>query len=272
MKIEVFGNTDVGKKRELNEDDYVCLDLSAKMLNSWTPFFLLAVADGVGGHAGGAVASSLAISTLKESVLQQLQNRGAEADFQEMLQEAFRLANARIYEKASQDEYLTGMGTTLVVALVAGQRAVVANVGDSRAYHIRRNAVRQVSYDHSWVAEQLKAKALPEHDIFNSPFKHMITRSLGFETEIKVDTFLLDLKAEDYLLLCTDGLYSALTAKQLLKIIKKMKDPEKVCQRLIFLAREGEASDNMTGIVARLREVKDDKKLALSKTVKLKSF
>jgi serine/threonine protein phosphatase PrpC len=135
VRIEAFGHTDIGRRREGNEDSYLCLDLTSRGAFPVPAPFLLAVADGIGGHAGGAAASALAVDTLRDVVLDLLRTPGLE--FAKLLAEAFAAANARIFAAAAADGALTGMGTTLVAALVAGDRATIANVGDSRAYLIR---------------------------------------------------------------------------------------------------------------------------------------
>jgi len=269
MQIEAFGHTHIGKSRALNEDNYLCLDLSARGLFPWRPLQLLAVADGIGGHAGGELASSLAIEILQANVLSRLRNGGPPADFQEILRDANDKANAKIFAAASENEDCKGMGTTLAAAIVAGDRAAVSNVGDSRVYLVRDNALHQLSQDHSWTAEQLRLNVLTEQEIRRSPFKNMITRSLGFDSKIVIDTLEMVLLEDDYLLLCTDGLHGQVDDSLILKIIRSGKTPEKVCRKLIEKANLHGGRDNITTVVASLK--KDDRrpKTFLSDTVKL---
>jgi protein phosphatase len=253
--IEAFGHTDVGRRREGNEDNYLCLDLSSREALLPRPLFLLAVADGVGGHAGGAAASGLAVETLRDAVLGRLKEPGPGGpDLAKLLAEAFAAANARIFAAAAADSSLAGMGTTLVAALVAGDRTTIANVGDSRAYLIREKELRQVTLDHSWAAEQARLNVLTEDEIRCSPFKSMITRSLGFAESVAADTFEIVLLPGDYLLLCTDGLYGAVPGPELLKIVRRRKSPEKICRRMIERANHYGGRDNITQVVASVRD------------------
>ena len=269
MWIEAFGHTHIGKSRGRNEDNYICLDLSGRGLFPWHPLQLLAVADGIGGHAGGELASSLAVEILREHVLSLLRNDGSPLDFQEILRGANDRANSKIFAAASENEDCKGMGTTLAAVLVAGERAAISNVGDSRVYLVRNGALHQLSQDHSWSAEQLRLNVLSEHEIRSSPFKNMITRSLGYEAKIAVDTSEVVLLEGDYLLLCTDGLHGQIGEPLILKIIKSKKTPEKICHKLIEKANDYGGRDNVTTVVAYLKEDVRCPKTSLSDTVKL---
>jgi serine/threonine protein phosphatase PrpC len=251
MTLEFFGFTDKGKKRETNEDDFLCVDLSKEIKGLEPPVFLLLVADGVGGHQGGDQASSLASETLREFFKSRLGPAASPPDWPRLLEEACQEANARIYAQASRDRSLSGMGSTLTAALVSGNAAFLINVGDSRAYRIHRQEIRQLSQDHSWAEEQRRLKTLSEDEINNSPFKHMITRSLGYEASVKVDSFQSSLAEGDYLLLCTDGLYGILSNRDILKVFVKHKEPEKICRRLVHEADQAGSRDNITAVVAR---------------------
>ena len=270
MRIEAFGHTDIGRNREWNEDNYICQDLLARGPFPWQPLHLLAVADGIGGQAGGEKASSLAIETLGEVVADRLKPGGPPPDFPKVLREACEIANARIFSTAAADRALTGMGTTLVAALVAENRATIANVGDSRAYHIRDRVLTQVTRDHSWAAEQLRSQAMTEAEIRRSPFKNMITRSLGYFEKIEADIFELLLLEDDYLLLCSDGLYGFVPEKQLLKTFLRRRHPEKICQRLIHLANDHGGRDNITAVAAYFGEDERRPKPSPTDTVRLK--
>jgi serine/threonine protein phosphatase PrpC len=271
VQIEAFGHTDIGRRREGNEDSYLCLDLDSRGTFPWRPFFLLAVADGIGGHAGGAAASALAVETFRDILLDRLKGPGPVPEHPKLLAEAFAAINARIYAAAAADSALSGMGTTLVAALVAGDRATIANVGDSRAYLIREKAIRQVTLDHSWAAEQTRLNLMTEDEIRRSPFKSMITRSLGYAKAIAADTFEIVFLPEDYLLLCTDGLYGAVPVDELLKIVRRRKSPEKICRRMIQRANHHGGRDNITQVVARFREDGKRAKTLTTDTVKIRS-
>lgn len=275
MKIETAGATDVGKKRQENEDSLLHFSLTSK--NGAAA--VLAVADGIGGHAGGKTASSIAVRVLEENSRRYFKNEiGESYHHARMMEEASQDANRTIFKESAENTGLTGMGSTMVAALITNGEATVSNVGDSRAYLIRDGSVRQLTHDHSWKAEQLRLKILSEEEISQSPFKHTITRSLGFQSDVEIDIFQIDLKDGDYLLLCSDGLYESLNDDLTLKIFLSKKHPEKIAQKLVKAANQRSGHDNITAVVAGVSEcaVKPDKrekdKYNPSDTVKLEDL
>jgi protein phosphatase len=252
--LEAFGASDAGKVRETNEDNFVCWDLGSRDPGAMPTFFLLAVADGIGGHAGGAVASGIAAEVLKEDLTAWAATR-PRPDVRAALAAVFQRVNRTIFERAAQAPELAGMGTTLTAAVVEGAAATVANVGDSRAYFVRDGKLLQITRDHSWIAEQRRRRLLSEDEIQNSPFKSMITRSLGFLEAIEVDTYDLTAEPGDYLLLCTDGLYGPLSAKRILKTFRRRKISKEISPALVEAAKDARGDDNITAVVARFREI-----------------
>ncbi len=251
MKIEVFGHTDIGKKREINEDNYICLPLAQE---SMTPY-LLAVADGMGGHSGGEMASTIAIDVLRENILYDFRKSKAPLlNIQAIMEDSCQKANEKIFSKSSEDKQLTGMGTTLVAAFLSDNRATISNIGDSRAYHVRKNSIRQITLDHTWKAEQIRTRTFSEEEVLNSPYKDMITRYLGYENDAKLDIFEVELSVDDYLLLCSDGLYTLLADEEILAVIAKIKRPEEICHQLIMSANQRGGHDNITVVVAQVKE------------------
>lgn len=271
MRFEAFGHTDKGKKRRLNEDDYLCLDVKKKVPAIQQPFYILAVADGIGGHAGGQVASSTAINIIMEKVIFYAAENSHPISRRRMLENLIQKANIEINSMASQDKRLKGMGTTMVAALVFGRQVTIANIGDSRLYHIKDSRLQQITIDHSWKEEQLKKNLLTSDQIANSPFKNMITRSLGYNSEVDVDIFQVDLAGEGYLFLCSDGLHGPLPEDQMLKIFKQKKRPEKICRKLVQQANRLGGNDNITGVVFKycLDEHHGTERLSPQDTVKL---
>jgi len=269
VSLDFFGATDIGRKRESNEDDFLCLDLSPAASASGRSVSLLLVADGVGGHQAGGRASSLAAESVRGHLNRRLQTLEADPDWSGLLGEACREANARIHELSRRESELNGMGSTLVAALVNGGTAYLANVGDSRAYRLRKKSIVQVSRDHSWVEEQKRLNALSREEISLSPFKHMITRSLGYEPRVEVDTFEVGLEDGDFLLLCSDGLYGVLSDAEMLKVFRKQKKPEKICRRLIEEANRAGSRDNITAVVACYRRRQGEEPGIPSRTVRL---
>jgi serine/threonine protein phosphatase PrpC len=272
MLIEAFGHTDIGKERLRNEDSYVCLhfSLSAKdQPESMAPALLVAVADGMGGHSGGEIASSLAIETLRERALSSQRDENPPADIRSFLEDSFQEANRKIFQLASREENLKGMGTTLVASLLSGGKAYTANIGDSRAYLFQNQIITQITRDHTWNMEQLGFNAISGEEIYESPFKNLVTRSLGFDSEVVVDTFEAELKNGDYLFLCSDGLYNSLSSEKIRKIFKQYKTAEKICKRLIQSACQKGGHDNITAVVVQVRQMlpADRKKLSGKDTV-----
>lgn len=249
LEIEAFGRSDVGRKRDRNEDDFLCLDLAGRTAAAEYAW-LLAVADGIGGHIGGAQASAAAVRALKEAF-----PPGGRAGLaaRDALLGAFREANSEIFRMAADIPGSTGMGTTLVAALVRPGFAFVANVGDSRAYVVRRGTLYPVTRDHSWAAEQRAAHSLSESDIERSPFRRMVTRSLGYEENVQIDGFEVDWEARDALLLCSDGLCGPVPERTLGRAFRRAGDLRALCDRLIHLANGRGGPDNITAVTARFR-------------------
>lgn len=247
MYIEVFGNTNIGKRRSNNEDSYVCYSFN----NTQRARFLIAVADGMGGHAGGEIASALAIEGIKDYFHSQFENlTSPDRDLSIALEDSVQQANLKIFRTASVETKLTGMGSTLVAALLTDTHIYISNVGDSRAYLIREKHIHQITIDHNWKNEQLQKGQIKEEDIQNSPYKDLITRSMGLKDKIEIDSFEFLIQSKDYILLSSDGLHSLLSQKEILKAFKKNKRPEKICQKLIDMSNNKGGRDNITVIVA----------------------
>lgn len=268
MRFEVFGDTDIGKKREINEDNYLCLPLKQ---GSHQVFFL-AVVDGMGGHAEGETASRVAIDILKKNIMHRLQiYKGEPHSIVSVMEDSIQSANQEIFLRASQDQQLAGMATTLVAALLLEKKATIAGIGDSRAYLIRKKSITQITKDHIWKNEQLDARSLSQEEIENSPFKNMVTRALGLKSQAVIDTFEVEIKPKDRLLLCTDGLYNLVPEMEILKIIRKHKSLKEIAQKLIDAANERGGHDNITVILAQAKmKGKDESPLtSFSDTAKL---
>jgi protein phosphatase len=266
--VETFGLSDVGRVREINEDNFLCWNLGSPGSEGPSSFFLLGVADGIGGHAGGAVASGTAVEVVKGDLMEWAAV-GPRPDVKAALAAVFQRANRQIFERAAATPELAGMGTTLVAAVVDGGAVTIANVGDSRAYQVRDGRLLQITRDHSWIAEQRRRNSLSERDLRNSPFKSMITRSLGFHETVEVDIYTVEAAEDDVLLFCTDGLYGPLPEKRILKIIKHKKNPKDICPALVQTAKEIRGDDNITAVAALFRGNSRGRKAALFDTVRL---
>jgi protein phosphatase len=248
LRVSARGLTDVGRRRDHNEDAYlVDEDLG-----------LYVVADGMGGHAGGGTASRLAVETI-QSVVRTARQRdptlfgGAPVDASgvpDVLRQAVEEACAVIFRAAQTDPELGGMGTTVTAVAVDGRSAFLAHVGDSRCYLVREGRIYQVSDDHSLVNEQLKAGAISAEEAKHSRFKNIITRSVGFEESVQVDLMGLELQGGDALVVCCDGLSNLVDDPEILELVSTTA-PDETPGRLVALANDRGGDDNITVIVIR---------------------
>jgi serine/threonine protein phosphatase PrpC len=235
MRLVFAAATDVGRMRKNNEDSY----LSQKPV--------AAVADGMGGHSAGEVASAIAIEELAA-----LRGRGPwenETAATDDLKQAILRANRRIREMAAGDRKLNGMGTTLVALLEDGDLVHLANVGDSRGYLLRQGELSQVTVDHSLVQELVDDGRLSPEDAERHPQRSVITRALGIEPEVEFDLFTYKLQVGDRLLLCSDGLSDVVEPRQIRNVLLRVRNPDEAARRLIAVANEQGGPDNITVIV-----------------------
>jgi serine/threonine protein phosphatase PrpC len=232
--------TDTGRKRRHNEDAYV----------SEPPLF--AVADGMGGAQAGELASSLAAAALKDS---QEPGGGGEERVDELIQQA----NRRVYDRQSQDAAASGMGTTMTVALVEDGRVAIGHVGDSRAYLIRGRRLEQLTEDHSLVAELVRSGKLSPEEAEGHPQRSVITRALGTDPDVDVDTFSVETKPGDLFLLCSDGLTSMVDDDTILAEVARNRDDLKgAAKALVRAANKGGGEDNITVVFFEIGGTEDD--------------
>jgi PPM family protein phosphatase len=250
MEIKAYGLTHVGRQRQHNEDSYLVAD-EAK---------LFLVADGMGGHAAGEIASRIAVDSISEFILHTKEDDGTwphayDEHFKRStnrLMAAVRLANTRVLEAMRKDARLRGMGTTVVACLADGETMSVAHVGDSRAYMIRNNQLQRITNDHSWVFEQVQAGMLTEAEAEKHPLRNVITRALGGALQVTPDASEIEVKEGDVFLLCSDGLTGMVPEDEILKVVTQSNgDLEKACQKLIEEANERGGLDNVTAILVK---------------------
>ena len=248
LRLDVAQLTDVGRKRPHNEDNmaYVIPKDPQVMAQKGALFI---VADGMGGHAAGEVASEIAVDTVSNVYYQD-----DSEDIAVSLLHAIKRTNALIHQRASENMLRNGMGTTCVAAVLRGDMVLIANVGDSRAYLVRRGQVRQVSQDHSWVEEQVRAGLLTRDQAHSHVQRNVITRSLGTHSDVEVDIFSEQLEEGDALLLCSDGLSGYVLEEELRTIVEQYAPQESV-YRLVERANENGGPDNITAVVVRVLEV-----------------
>jgi protein phosphatase len=228
VQLRAASVTDTGRRRRHNEDAYVCEP----------PLF--AVADGMGGAQAGELASSLAAAALRDDTSEL---EGGEQRVDDLIQEA----NRRVYERQSQDASASGMGTTMTVALVEDGRVAIGHVGDSRAYLIRDRRLEQLTEDHSLVAELVRSGKLSPEEAEGHPQRSVITRALGTDPDVDVDTFSVETRAGDLFLLCSDGLTSMVDDETILREVERNRsDLSKAAKALVRAANKGGGEDNIT--------------------------
>lgn len=231
MKLAVGARTDVGRVREGNEDSYL-VD---------SPLFV--IADGMGGHAAGDIASATAVEKIKEH------RSEITADDPTTLTGTVRDANRAIWDKSEIDPTVRGMGTTCTMILVEGDRAEVAHVGDSRAYLFHNGELRQITDDHTLVGRMVREGKLKPEEAERHPQRSMVTRALGVDEDVEVDQFSVTLAPGDRLILCSDGLSGMLSEERIAQVLTNESDPQAAADRLIEDANEAGGEDNITVIV-----------------------
>jgi PPM family protein phosphatase len=255
MPLEAFGQTDVGRRRKLNEDSILVRPDTN----------LYAVCDGMGGHNAGEVASKMAIETLEAFIRKSAGEEkditwpyGLEAHLSfeaNRLKTAIKLSNKKVYKAADNREDYTGMGTTLVAALVSGKLATVGSAGDSRCYLFRAGQIKQLTRDDSWVSAAWAEGILTHDEIDRHPLRNVITKAVGAKEEIELETVEHQLQKDDVLLLCSDGLHSMINDEAILKTVTPFPAtlPE-AAQKLVDAANEAGGKDNVSVVLLRYTE------------------
>ena len=247
IKVHGVGKTDVGKKREKNEDSFLIDD----------DLGLYVVADGMGGHLGGEYASQLAVTTIKEVL--QILDEDPEAtlvseleidpnNMGERFRYAIRVACMKIFEEATHDPTLRGMGTTTVGVFACHGVGYLTNVGDSRCYQFRNEKMEQLSLDHSLVSEQLRAGLITLQDAKCHKYKNIITRSVGYQEDVESDLWEVDLQEGDKYLLCSDGLTNMVSDETICKFVNSG-SIEAASQSLVKEANKNGGDDNITVVL-----------------------
>ncbi len=261
MRISVYGNTDTGLVREHNEDSF--------FISPVEPLYV--VADGMGGHNSGEVASRLAVETIeafyrrtagRENIdLIQKSNRSLwpfgkkrrTAGYEELrLEMAIHEANREIIEDARRDDAKQGMGTTVVAVYYTDSGVFVGHVGDSRCYLFRDGTLTQVSEDHSLANEYVKMNILSKEDAVHFPYKNVIVRALGLAEQVQVDIQKREFRPNDLFLLCSDGLSDMINSEQIAAVLRDIDDVGEAAEELIARAKKAGGADNITVILARV--------------------
>lgn len=237
--LKTFSITDIGKRRKLNQD---FVYTSEQPVGSLPNLFI--VADGMGGHNAGDYASKVTVETIVEKI-----KTSSETERTHILEEAIVAANTLIRARARESVDLEGMGTTVVVATCEGNRLCVANVGDSRLYVVNRKEIRQITKDHSWVAEMVRRGGMGKEEARNHPDRNIITRAIGADDTVKVDFFAVQLKEGDLILMCTDGLTNMLEDEEIRMTLNGARDMVEKAEELVAAANDRGGRDNISVIL-----------------------
>jgi serine/threonine protein phosphatase PrpC len=248
MKVRGWATTDVGSKRDHNEDSFLCNEEAG----------LFAVADGMGGHLGGERASRMAVEILEQEIAPQVpalraagvggRSEGAPHPVAAAMRDATQRAATTIHAEAQAQPERTGMGTTLTAALFHGEQVSLCHVGDSRAYLYRDGRARQLTEDHSWIQEQIRAGLVAPEDAIVQRFRNIITRSVGFEPGVEPDLMTLPVEAGDCYLLCSDGLSNYFSEDELAEVLTSRFYAE-AGAALIEMANARGGDDNITCVI-----------------------
>jgi PPM family protein phosphatase len=231
VRVDVGASSDVGRLRTINEDGFVVDDRLA----------LYAVADGMGGHRAGEVASATALEALRAAIA------GGKA-----LDAAIVVANSAVFQKAATDRELSGMGTTLTaIAIVGDATLLIGHVGDSRAYRVRDGAIAQITDDHSLVEELVREGRISPEDAKVHPRRAVVTRAIGIDADVDVDLYTVDAHTGDRILICSDGLHACVPEDRIAAILRDTDDLQAATRSLIQAALAAGGPDNVTVIVAQ---------------------
>ena len=237
--MQYWGLTDLGCVRQKNEDA-----LHIEPLNRST--VMCVVCDGMGGAKSGNVASSMAADTFAQEIKRTWKKRKKYGSVEKIMFEAASLANLTVYQQSQVSEEFSGMGTTLVAAIVQGKTVNIVNVGDSRAYRVNKDGISQITTDHSVVQMMVQKGELTQEEAKSYPGKNYITRAIGTEETVACDGFSEQIGKGENLILCSDGLTNVVSDQEILFEVLHGGTPDTCCQRLIEIAKRRGAPDNVT--------------------------
>jgi serine/threonine protein phosphatase PrpC len=252
--------TDKGMVRDNNEDSSFVLETSLPTASGIVSLGIYIVADGMGGHQAGEVASKIAVEAISTTLLNNMKHKGESKSPFLYIKQAIEKANAEIHARACSNPHLSSMGTTVTLGLRLGDRLYLGNVGDSRAYLIRGGRIKQLTEDHSVVAQLLKVGMITPEEAKTHPDRGKILRCLGTSAQVAIDTYIhsgnenkLILQGDDSLVFCTDGLTGHVSDDEILDSVQNGGDSHSVCRDLVRLANLRGGEDNISLIVVKVR-------------------
>lgn len=239
--MRTYSKTDIGKARDMNQDFIYAADEEKDIK-------LCILADGMGGYKGGEIASSLATISAKQYIDENFSNIVPNKEnIQELIKEAMEYANNEVYEKAKENKELEQMGTTLEICLIYENKVYIGHIGDSRIYRIRKNIIRRITTDHSYVETLVKDGTITRAEAFYHPKKNMLMKALGCTEKIEPDVTVKGFLPDDIILMCSDGLTNMLHEEEIYSIIRE--DENMACERLVQRANELGGYDNISVII-----------------------
>ena len=239
--MRILAKSDIGKAREMNQDSFYVSDVDDEIK-------LYILADGMGGYKGGEIASSLAIESTRKYIENNFKDIQKEKnEILKLINSAIEYANMIVYEKTLEEPELHDMGTTLDVVLIYNNKVFIGHVGDSRVYRIRKNLIRKLTSDHSYVEKLVKDGSITKEEAYNHPNKNMLLKALGCKTLVRPDVFYKGFLKGDILLMCSDGLTNMLKDNEIYSIL--LKNPDKPEEALVKEANNMGGYDNITVII-----------------------
>ncbi len=239
--MKVFAKSDVGKARDMNQDYYYISGPEEQIK-------LFILADGMGGYNGGEIASSLATTSVKNYITNNFYKIEHDKEsILNLIKNAVEYANMIVYEKSKENKELEGMGTTLDVCLIYNNRVYIGHVGDSRVYRIRKEFIRKLTVDHSYVEQLVKDGTITKEEAYNHPKKNMLMKALGCTAYVEPDVMVKGFIKDDILLMSSDGLTNMLKDEEIYNIIKD--NPELASEKLVQRANELGGYDNITVVI-----------------------
>ncbi len=239
--LRILAKSDIGKAREMNQDSFYVSSEEDEVK-------LFILADGMGGYKGGEIASSIAVNCTKNYIINNISKiKKEKEEFLNLINSAVEYANLIVHEKSKEDIELHDMGTTLDICLIYNNKAFIGHVGDSRVYRIRKNIIRKLTTDHSYVEKLVKEGTITKEEAYNHPKKNMLMKALGCNTLVEPDVMCKGFLKDDILLMCSDGLTNMIKDNEIYKIL--LENPEDPATALIKKANENGGYDNITTII-----------------------
>ena len=239
--MQVFAKTDIGRERKINEDFYYISEPEDKIK-------LFILADGMGGYNAGEVASKMAVETVKEYIYKHFEkSKVSKEKIEELISDSIEYANSTIYKKAQSKKELNGMGTTLDVCLIYNNKIYIGHIGDSRVYRIRKEFMRRITRDHSYVQTLIEDGKISKEEAYHHPKKNMLTKALGCMEKVEPDVYTKTFIKDDIILMTSDGLTNMIKEEEIYNIIKQ--DKVNATENLVKQANENGGYDNITVVI-----------------------